>query len=98
MSNNGPLFDHPPCSNDTTSREAAEAIAPKAKGLRAMVLLYLKRSPDGSTAQDIEQGLDLSGNTVRPRLRELMQAGRVYDSGETRRLASGRKAIIWRAR
>lgn len=68
------------------------------KGLRAMVLLYLKRSPDGSTAQDIEQGLDLSGNTVRPRLRELVQAGRVYDSGETRRLASGRKAIIWRAR
>ena len=88
----------PPFSNSTTSREAAESIAPKSWTLRGCVLLYLKRAPDGSTAQDIEQGLELSGNTVRPRIRELVKAGLVYDSGETRVLASGRKAIIWRAR
>ena len=88
----------PPFSNSTTSREAAKQITPVVKSLRETVLLYLKLAPDGSTAQDIEQGLEIPGNTVRPRIRELVKAGLAYDSGETRVLASGRKAIIWRAR
>lgn len=87
----------PPASNATTSREAAEAIAPKVPGLRGAVLRVIKNL-DGATCDEVCDALELNGNTVRPRIRELVQAGRVYDSGETRRLASGRKAIIWRAR
>jgi len=93
----GSLFGRPPASNDTTSRAAADAIRPHRESLRDRVLGTIK-CLNGATAWDIEFGTGLSGNTVRPRLRELVQAGRVYDSGETRRLASGRKAIIWRAR
>ncbi len=87
----------PPFSNSTTSREAAKWIEPDARSLRGAVLIYLRRT-GGTTAQEVERDLELSGNTVRPRIRELVKAGLVYDSGETRVLASGRKAIIWRAR
>jgi predicted transcriptional regulator len=93
----GPIFDRPPASNDTTSREAADAIAPSANTLRGRVLQFL-RIMGPNTAQCLEAELPMDGNTLRPRLRELVKAGLVCDSGERRTLSNGRKAIIWRAR
>ena len=87
----------PPFSNSTTSRDAAESIVPVSKSLRYVIWRTIVVA-NGCTAQGIEKHLGISGNTVRPRIRELVKAGRVYDSGETQLLPSGRKAIIWRAR
>lgn len=87
----------PPCSNDTTSREAAESIAPKTHSLRAMVYQTLTLW-GGKTCDELCEMLDIEGNTMRPRIRELVIAGLVEDSGETRPSSSGRKAIVWRVR
>lgn len=92
----------PPFSNSTTSREAAQALA-GTKHIESMSnavyrLIREESDGDGQTAQDLQHRLATPGDTIRPRIWELVKAGKVYDSGERRTLPSGRKAIIWRAR
>lgn len=48
------------------------------------------------TAEDIQAVLDMAGNTVRPRIRELVEAKRVEASGTFGATKSGRKAIKWK--
>jgi hypothetical protein len=79
-----------------TSFAAERAIKPKARQLRAKVFLFiLSRGALGATLEEIEQGLKLPGNTVRPRRVELEEKGFVKGSGKTRPTASGRSAIVW---
>jgi predicted ArsR family transcriptional regulator len=83
-----------PHSGGPTSAAAAKAIEPHAGTLRATILDLLRR--DGPlTAQEIEDRTGLEGNTVRPRLCELRDAGKVRDSGLTRKTRSGRDAAVW---
>ena len=81
-----------------TSREAAETIEPKAATLRRMVLDFIRgQGEHGATRQEIEAGLVMSGNTVRPRVCELMEMGLVVETDITRNTPSGRRAFVLRA-
>lgn len=86
-----------PHSGPRTSRDAAADIRPHVATLRARVLAHLASCGErGATAQELEGALNLSGNTIRPRLVELRETGCVEDSGTTRKTASGRSAVVWR--
>lgn len=79
-----------------TSRSAAQAIRPDTSRLRIKVLAAIVT---GGGLTD-EEGIDATGlspSTYRPRRIELVETGRVQDSGETRLTRSGRKAVVWEA-
>lgn len=84
--------------HSATSLDAAQRIEPAAETLRRAVLDAIRASADGLTDEEIQQRLEMSGNTSRPRRRELQKAGLVWDSGRTRKTLSGRKAVVWVAR
>lgn len=76
-----------------TSRAAADHAAETAPLLRARALAVVERS-NGLTADEVAGRLGLSILSVRPRLTELSRLGKVRDSGERRRNASGKSAIV----
>jgi hypothetical protein len=97
------LFDTPPrrepmapASNNTTSLAAAKAIQTITPNLREMVYAEIAK-PGGRTDEEVAIARNMPGNTVRPRRNELVNAGRVVDSGETRLTQSGRRAIVWKS-
>lgn len=92
------LFDDPPAqAHSSTSVAAADAIAPVAATLRRMVLEAIAAAgADGLTDEEGAERVGINGNTYRPRRRELEQANRIYDSGQTRPTKSGRQATVWR--
>jgi hypothetical protein len=85
----------PGWTEETTSREAAEAMEGRADTVRAEVLEALKTRP--MTADEVAQALHESVLTVRPRVTELFQAGRIGRTGERRKNRSGRDAHVFRA-
>jgi hypothetical protein len=89
----------PAFANAPITRAAAGvAIRPDAARLRAKVLRYIKsRGADGATDAEIQGALDMSGDTERPRRRELQAAGFIADSGRTRLTPAGRAAVVWTA-
>lgn len=50
---------------------------------------------EGLTSEEVEQALGLRHQTASARIRELVQAGRVRDSGRRRQVRSGRWARVW---
>jgi hypothetical protein len=87
----------PTFANAPITRAAAGvAIRPDAARLRAKVFEYVKgRGAAGATDAEIQAALDMSGDTERPRRRELQQAGFIGDSGQVRQTPSGRAAVVW---
>jgi predicted ArsR family transcriptional regulator len=79
-----------------TSADAAAEVAEKAPLLRARCLAVLERS-NGLTADEVAGRLGASILSVRPRITELTRLNKVRDSGERRRNASGKRAIVWAA-
>jgi hypothetical protein len=79
----------------TTRRAAGVSIKPDAARLRARVLRYIQEQAAGATDAEIQAALDMSGDTERPRRRELQQAGFIVDSGNVRATPSGRAAVVW---
>jgi hypothetical protein len=79
-----------------TSKAAAGQIETTTGELRARVLAHLKAC-GGATDEETQDALGMAQNTERPRRVELVRAGRVIDSGETRKTKSGRSAVVWRA-
>ena len=92
------IFDYPvhPGSKDKdTGREAAEAIAPRAPGLRALVLRSLViHGP--MTADETAEKLGLSPFAIRPRFTELLRDQLIVDAGYRRPSVTGRSAKVWR--
>jgi hypothetical protein len=83
-------------STEETSREAAEYAATNAETLRWRVFQVIHRAgKDGATDLEIQAELGLDGSTQRPRRIELLQAGDIEDSGQTRETPSGRRAVVW---
>lgn len=79
-----------------TSFAAHRAITPTAANLRQRVFLFiLARGADGATLEEIERGLNLEGNTVRPRRCELEERMLVEDSSRRRKTFAGRDAVVW---
>jgi predicted ArsR family transcriptional regulator len=92
------IFDYPihPGSKDTdTGREAAEAIAPRARGLRTLVLRCLLTN-GAMTADEAADRLGLSPFAIRPRFTELLRDGAIVDTGERRPSVTGRSSKVWR--
>ena len=89
-------FTAPYQAHSGTSREAASAIKGKSARLRQQVLDELRRNP--ATDEELANVLNLSGNTARPRRVELVEIGIVEDSGQRRKTASGRSAVVWRVK
>lgn len=92
------MYEQPPHSGPETSREAAEAITADCSRLQRAVLAFLQlRSDYGATRQEIEQCLNLTGNTVRPRIKELEAKGLIEVTEATRLTSSGRRANVIKA-
>ena len=91
------LFDDPPAQQHSeTSVAAAESIRPDANRLRAVVLDAIRRAgADGMTDEEGIAATGIVASTYRPRRVENVQAGKVIDSGKTRKTASGRNAVVW---
>jgi len=89
----------PGFKENTTSKEAAEAVAPDAATMRASALFYLGQNyPGGFTADEVASGLGLSVLSIRPRISELNNAGKIERTGERRKNQSGHSAIVWRVK
>lgn len=91
----------PAVLSSPTSVEAAHSIdGAAAASLRMAVLAFVRgRGAMGATREEIERGLGISGNTVRPRVCELMdeqqEHGRkLADTGRRRKGLSGRAAAV----
>jgi hypothetical protein len=86
----------PAQEHSETSVAAAERIAPNAATLRAKVLAALREKP--MSDDEIQQELGMNGSTERPRRVELVRAGLVEDSGQRRKTASNREAVVWKVK
>ncbi len=87
----------PGYKEDSTSREAAEAMQPCAARLRLAALNYLESFyPLGFTADEIAFHLRLSILSIRPRISELNTLGMIEKTGERRKNESGNSAHVWR--
>jgi transcription initiation factor IIE alpha subunit len=77
-----------------TSYAAARSVRHTVPAQRELVFgMLVARGP--STAEELEVGLGLAGNSIRPRLVELRRDGRVVDTGRRRRTQSRRYAVVW---
>lgn len=90
-----PLFDHvPPHNGRETSIAAAASVADHCATQRAAVLAFITLQPRGVTREEVCTALDISGDTVRPRVWELMRANKIRESGERRKTRAGRMAEV----
>lgn len=81
-----------------TSVAAAADLAPKLGPLQRMVLAAIRDAGWlGLTADELCDRLKLERWTVQPRTSELRRKGLIRDSGQRRRNASGKQAIVWAA-
>jgi hypothetical protein len=97
------LFGAPPMPpyvrNSDTSKGAAVSMVADARTLRdAVAALVKQRAARGATCHEVEWALKLSHQTASARIRELVLAGKLKDSGMRRPTASGRTAAVWIAK
>lgn len=79
-----------------TSREAAESIIDNARQLRAVVFsCVLSCGEIGVTCDQVEVVMSGRHQTISARIRELVNEGRIIDTGERRPTRSGRGARIY---
>ena len=100
MTSQPDLFDLPEplkyVRGSETSLEAAIAAEPNAGTQRRRVLDKMREFlSTGLTDHEMQYLLHLNPSTQRPRRVELVKAGLVKDSGNTRLTPSGRRAVVW---
>ena len=76
-----------------TSQDAAVSVREDAQALRAACLELVKA--EDLTADEAADRLHRSVLSIRPRFSELVMRRLIRDSGERRRNASGKAAIVW---
>lgn len=88
-----------------TSLAARDSIRDKAPSIRERIYALIAELPNvGATRDEIELILKLSGNTVRPRVKELLGEAegfterRIYESNEVRKTRAGRAAYVLKVR
>jgi transcription initiation factor IIE alpha subunit len=94
-----PLFTQraPSVNGSITSAAAADSLVPKTlNAMQRRVLELLAAWPQGLTDEEMQHKLGMNPSTQRPRRIELARRGLVVEAG-TRRTASGRMAVIWKA-
>ncbi len=94
-----------PFSNPTTSLAAAREIEPHLGRMMREILEEFRFRKNqmpgdyGLTADELEQLMpNMRQSTVSGRVRDLVKAGILEDSGEKRGTRTGRAAIVWRLR
>ena len=88
-------FRSPPDNGTLTSREAAVKIVPDAARQRDEVFRAIQDSDAGLTREQIQDHTGFSGDSVRPRVWELMEAGMIQErEGVYRFTRSGRRAAV----
>lgn len=92
------LFDYtyparPGWKDPQTSKDAADSVANRVHLLRNRCLAQLRAGP--ATADEVATALGESVLSIRPRCTELLQLGKIVDSGIRRPNASGRSAKVW---
>ena len=81
-----------------TSIAAANAIAPTLGRLQRMTLEAIRNAgTQGHTAEELATVLKLDRSTVQPRTSELRRKSMIHDSGQRRKNATGKRAIVWTA-
>lgn len=81
-----------------TSKKAAASINDRVHLLRGRCLAELRKHPhDGLTADETAAAIGETVLSVRPRFTELLQTGKIEDTGRRRKNESGRSAKIWKA-
>lgn len=89
----------PHVAGSDTSLAAAEAIRPHAPRQQDLVLASIAaRYSEGMTCDEVEVALSLSHQTASARIRDLVKAGAIVDSGQRRKTRSGRKAAVYVAK
>lgn len=89
----------PPHNGTATSKAAAESIrAYRGRHLTKIFTFIEGRGFGGATRDEIERELHIGGNTVRPRVKELIELGTVKELEAQRKTKSGRNAFILVAR
>lgn len=87
-----------PFSDPDTSLRAAVAVKPRVEQYRQRVLEAVQRAAvagrHGLTREELEVRLGMDGNTLQPRVWELVNAGLLVDTGVRRRNRSGRHAAV----
>lgn len=88
----------PPYHRDvSTSRAAAEAAATRQPGRRALIVAYIVNcGRRGATRDDIAAALDLPIQCVCGPVRDLLDAGEIHETAETRptRLGSAARVLV----
>lgn len=77
-----------------TSAQVAIAVADDAATLRALCLEVITLRGD-MTTDEAAAILGRSVLSVRPRFSELLKMGKIFESGERRKNASGHSAMVW---
>jgi len=81
--------------HQATSKAAALDVYPRSGTQRRAVLLRIYREGDvGMTRDEVAAELDMSPNTARPRIKELIDAGWVEANGQVRPTPLGRAAEV----
>lgn len=79
-----------------TSHAAARSIHGGLTDIQRRVLeFYRARGWPGATDEELSDALGCHGSTLRTRRSELTDAGLIVDSGERRKLKSGRRGVVW---
>lgn len=90
-----PYGGEPPSQRHSdTSREAAKRIKKRVGPLHHKVLKFLMQT-GGATDEEMQRGIPMAANTQRPRRCELVELGRVMDSGRRRLTGARRDAVVW---
>ena len=85
-----------PHNRTDTSRLSAELAKPFANQQLARVYHhFVDRGDDGTTDEEQQDALNMTGNSQRPRRCRLVNLGLVKDSGNMRRTRAGRPATVW---
>ena len=78
------------------SEDALKSVKPCIRTQRQAILEFLQQcGTHGATDNEIQDYLELDGNTVRPRRGELGALGKIRPNGQTRLTPKGRKSAVW---
>ena len=80
-----------------TSKDAAKKVDGSASAKREIIFNLILAAVDGMTCDDVEVALDMRHQTASARVRELVLAGRISDTGRTRKTRSGSGARVYEA-
>jgi hypothetical protein len=89
--------DEPGWKGQLTSRQAARAVAGKAKSVRQRCLEVIKAAPGPISSDEVAAQLEYEPMWIRPRVSELCKQGLIFPVAERAKNRSGHSALMWRA-